>query len=594
VSNKYEYFAERKLIMNKHPEYLLNKISGPKDLKKLSIPEMEELAKEIRTLILEKDAAKGGHLGPDLGIVEATIAYYYVFDAPKDKIVWDVSHQTYPHKMLTGRALAWIDPDHYEDVTPYTNPDESPYDYYAVGHTSTSIALATGMAKARDLMGRHENIMALIGDGSMTGGLAYEGLNNAVIEKHNIVVVVNDNQMSIDENVGGLVTALKKLRDSNGETKENPFTAMGFDYRYVADGNDVKSMIDAFKAVKDVDHPILLHINTLKGKGYEPAIDNEEAHHWVMPFDLKTDKTTVPAPEGPTANSVAMDVMKKHIENGEKIMAIDAAIPGVFGLDEIKNKYPENYHDVGIAEQESVAFAAGMAKEGAVPVLFENSTFLQRAFDQLSHDVAANDLPVVMMVAGGGMSGTSKTHLGIFDQVMISNLPNWIYLAPTTLAEEKDMMEWAIKQRKHPVAIKMPTKRVPAGKDVSRDYSEIKYDIKPGNDVAVLALGDMYEMLGKEVAEKLGASLVNPISANILDTASLDKLADENKVIVTLEDNILDGGFGEKVASYLGDKDVKVLNYGQKRVYTDQVPLKDILKDNRMTVDQIVEDVKNA
>ncbi len=594
MSNKYEYFAERKLIMNKHPEYLLNKISGPKDLKKLSIPEMEELAKEIRTLILEKDAAEGGHLGPDLGIVEATIAYHYVFDAPKDKIVWDVSHQTYPHKMLTGRALAWIDPDHYEDVTPYTNPDESPYDYYAVGHTSTSIALATGMAKARDLMGRHENIMALIGDGSMTGGLAYEGLNNAVIEKHNIVVVVNDNQMSIDENVGGLVTALKKLRDSNGETKENPFTAMGFDYRYVADGNDVKSMIDAFKAVKDVDHPILLHINTLKGKGYEPAIDNEEAHHWVMPFDLKTDKTTVPAPEGPTANSVAMDVMKKHIENGEKIMAIDAAIPGVFGLDEIKDKYPENYHDVGIAEQESVAFAAGMAKEGAVPVLFENSTFLQRAFDQLSHDVAANDLPVVMMVAGGGMSGTSKTHLGIFDQVMISNLPNWIYLAPTTLAEEKDMMEWAIKQRKHPVAIKMPTKRVPAGKDVSRDYSEIKYDIKPGNDVAVLALGDMYEMLGKEVAEKLGASLVNPISANILDTASLDKLADENKVIVTLEDNILDGGFGEKVASYLGDKDVKVLNYGQKRVYTDQVPLKDILKDNRMTVDQIVEDVKNA
>ena len=594
MSNKYEYFAERKLIMNKHPEYLLNKISGPKDLKKLSIPEMEELAKEIRTLILEKDAAEGGHLGPDLGIVEATIAYHYVFDAPKDKIVWDVSHQTYPHKMLTGRALAWIDPDHYEDVTPYTNPDESPYDYYAVGHTSTSIALATGMAKARDLMGRHENIMALIGDGSMTGGLAYEGLNNAVIEKHNIVVVVNDNQMSIDENVGGLVTALKKLRDSNGETKENPFTAMGFDYRYVADGNDVKSMIDAFKAVKDVDHPILLHINTLKGKGYEPAIDNEEAHHWVMPFDLKTDKTTVPAPEGPTANSVAMDVMKKHIENGEKIMAIDAAIPGVFGLDEIKDKYPENYHDVGIAEQESVAFAAGMAKEGAVPVLFENSTFLQRAFDQLSHDVAANDLPVVMMVAGGGMSGTSKTHLGIFDQVMISNLPNWIYLAPTTLAEEKDMMEWAIKQRKHPVAIKMPTKRVPAGKDVSRNYSEIKYDIKPGNDVAVLALGDMYEMLGKEVAEKLGASLVNPISANVLDTASLDKLADENKVIVTLEDNILDGGFGEKVASYLGDKDVKVLNYGQKRVYTDQVPLKDILKDNRMTVDQIVEDVKNA
>ena len=580
--------------MNKHPEYLLNKISGPQDLKKLSIAQMQQLAQEIRTLILEKDAAEGGHLGPDLGIVEATIAYHYVFDAPKDKIVWDVSHQTYPHKMLTGRALAWLDPDHYEDVTPYSNPDESPYDYYAVGHTSTSIGLATGMAKARDLMGNHENIMALIGDGSMTGGLAYEGLNNAAIEKHNLVVVVNDNQMSIDENVGGLVTALKKLRDSNGETKENPFTAMGFDYRYVADGNDIKSMIEAFKAVKDVDHPILLHINTLKGKGYKPAIDEEEAHHWVMPFDLKTDKPLAPASEAPTANSVALDVVSEEIEKGTNLMAINAAIPGVFGLDKIKNKYPDHYTDVGIAEQESVAFAAGAAKEGAVPVLFENSTFLQRAFDQLSHDVAANDLPVVMMVAGGGISGTSKTHLGIFDQVMISNLPNWIYLAPTNLAEEKAMMTWAIKQRKHPVAIKMPTKAVPENGDAQEDYSKITYQIKPGKDVAVLALGDMYAILGEKVAQELNATLVNPVSANILDKDALDKLAKENKVIVTIEDNTLDGGFGEKVASYLGDKDVKVLNYGQKRVYTDQTPLKDILKDNRMTVDQIVEDIKNA
>ncbi|WP_251717252.1 1-deoxy-D-xylulose-5-phosphate synthase [Lactobacillus agrestimuris] len=578
--------------MNQHPDYLLNKINGPEDLKKLDLKQMEKLAEEIRTLILEKDAVEGGHLGPDLGIVEATIAYHYVFNAPKDKIVWDVSHQTYPHKMLTGRALAWLDPDHYEDVTPYSNPDESPYDYYAVGHTSTSIALATGMAKARDLLGEHENIMALIGDGSMTGGLAFEGLNNAAIEKHNLVVVVNDNQWSIDENVGGLVTALKKLRDSNGETEENPFKAMGFDYRYVADGNNIKDMIDAFEAVKDVDHPIVLHINTLKGKGYKPAIDNEEAHHWVMPFDLKDDKTTVPAPEGPTASSIAIDGVIKHINNGEKIMAINAAIPGVFGLDKIKNEYPENYTDVGIAEQESVAFAAGAVKEGAVPVLFENSTFLQRAFDQLSHDVAANDLPVVMMVANGGISGTSKTHLGVFDQVMISNLPNWIYLAPTTLNEEKAMMDWAIKQRKHPVAIKMPSKPVPVGEEVTADFDQIKYQIKPGKKVAILALGDFYE-LGKKVADKLGATLVNPVSANILDKEALDKLAADNELIITLEDNILDGGFGEKVASYLGTK-VKVINYGQKRVYTDQVPLQEIYKENHLTVDQIVEDVEKT
>ena len=575
--------------MNQHPDFLLNQIHGPQDVKQLDLAQMKQLASEIRTLILEKDAVLGGHLGPDLGIVEATIAYHYVFNAPKDKMVWDVSHQTYPHKMLTGRALAWLDPEHYEDVTPYSNPDESPYDYYAVGHTSTSIALATGMARARDLMGGKENIMALIGDGSMTGGLAYEGLNNAAIEKHNLVVVVNDNQMSIDDNVGGLVTALKKLRDSNGQTPENPFTAMGFDYRYVADGNDIEDMIAAFEAVKDVDHPILLHINTLKGKGYEPAIKDEANHHWVLPFDLKTDKTTVPAPDGPTAASVALDEVIKRIKNDEKVLAINAAIPGSFGLDKIKQNYPENYVDVGIAEQESVAFAAGAVKEGAVPVLFESSTFLPRAFDQLSHDVAANDLPVVMLVAGGGISSNSKTHLGIFDQVMVGNLPNWIYLAPTTLNEEKAMLNWAINQRKHPVAIKIPTKPVPMGEEVSADFDKIKYQVKPGKDVAILALGDFYT-LGQEVAEKLNATLINPVSANILDKDSLDKLAKEHELIVTLEDNSLDGGFGQKVASYLGTN--KVLNFGQRCEYTDQVPLKQIYQDNHLTSEQIIADIK--
>ncbi|WP_278956088.1 1-deoxy-D-xylulose-5-phosphate synthase [Lactobacillus apis] len=580
--------------MNKHEDFLLNKIAGPKDVKKLSIPEMEKLAQEIRTLIVEKDAAEGGHLGPDLGIVEATIAYHYVFDAPKDKLVWDISHQTYPHKMLTGRAKAWLDPDHYEDVTPYSNPDESPYDYYAVGHTSTSVALATGMAKARDLMGQHENIMALIGDGSLTGGLAFEGLNNAAIEPHNLVVVVNDNQWSIDKNVGGVVTSLKKLRDSNGQTAENPFKAMGFDYRYVADGNDLSAMIDAFKAVKDVDHPILLHINTLKGKGYEPAVKDEEAHHWVSPFNLEDDQPLAAENQKPTSKSVALDVIKEQIDAGQNIMAINAAIPGVFNLDNFKNEYPANYTDVGIAEQESVAFATGFAKEGGIPVLMENSTFLQRAFDQLSHDTAANDLPVVMLVAGGTISSQSKTHLGIFDQVMISNLPNWIYLAPTTLAEEKAMLEWAIKQKKHPVAIKVP-ENVPETdqQDVITDYSTINYQVKPGKEVAVIGLGAFYQ-LGEKVANKLGATLVNPLSANILDEKALDQLAANYKVIVTLEDNILDGGFGQKVASYLGNKDVKVLNYGQNRVYTDQTPVAEIYQQNHLTLEQIVADVQKS
>lgn len=581
--------------MIEHTDYLLNKVSGPQDLKKLNIDQLEKLADEIRTLIIEKDAVEGGHLGPDLGIVEATIAYHYVFDAPKDKIVWDISHQTYPHKMLTGRAYGWLDPDRYEDVTPYTNPDESPYDYYAVGHTSTSIALATGMARARDMLGKHENIMALIGDGSLTGGLAFEGLNNAAIEKHNLVVVVNDNQMSIDQNIGGVVSSLKKLRESNGETKENPFTSMGFDYRYVSNGNSISDMIAAFKAVKDVDHPILLHINTLKGKGYQPAIDDEEAHHWVSPFDLKTDQPLSAASKEPTADSVILDFLEQHINNKENLLAINAAIPGAFGLDEIKNKYPDHYKDVGIAEQESVAFAAGAVKEGIIPILFENSTFLQRAYDQLSHDVAANDLPVVMLVAGGGISNGSKTHTGIFDNTMISNWPNWQYLAPTTLNELKSMLTWAVKQRKHPVAIKLPTNPLSMGKEINEDYSKIKYDIQKGSEVAIIALGDFYQ-LGEKVRlalkdKKIAASLINPKSASDLDLTTLNQLKEDHKLVITLEDNSLAGGFGEKIASYYGPSTMRVKNFGEQREYTDLEDINSIYKRNHLTVKQLTSDI---
>lgn len=581
--------------MNIHPEFLLNKIKNPQDLKKFSLSEMDKLAEEIRTLIIEKDSVEGGHLGPDLGIVEATIAYHYVFNAPKDKIVWDVSHQTYPHKMLTGRAFGWLDPDRYEDVTPYSNPDESPYDYYAIGHTSTSIALATGMARARDLLGEHENIAALIGDGSLTGGLAFEGLNNAAIEKHNLLIVINDNQMSIDDNVGGVVTALKKLRDSNGKSEDNPFTAMGFDYRYVADGNSIKDMIDAFKATKDVDHPIVLHINTLKGKGYKPAVEHERDHHWVMPFDLKTDESKIKPSGAPTANSVAINFVKDKIESGENILAINAAIPGVFGLIDIKDNYPDHYKDVGIAEQESVAFAAGAVKEGAKPILFENSTFLQRAYDQLSHDVAANDLPITMLVAGGGISAQSKTHLGVFDNMMIANWPNWEYLAPTTLNELRSMLEWANKQGNHPVAIKMPTLKVPMGEKVSEDYSTIHYDVERGSKVAIIGLGDFYQ-LGKKVRDLLkdkgiNASLINPKSVSTLDTESLDNLKKNHELVITLEDNEISGGFGQKIASYYGPTKMMVKNFGEKKEYTDNEKRESIYERNGLLPEQIVDKV---
>lgn len=579
--------------MNQHPEYLLNKIKSPADLKVLSLYEMKQVAGEIRHLIIEKDAAVGGHLGPDLGIVELTIAYHYVFNAPGDKIVWDVSHQTYPHKMLTGRAYAWLDPEAYGKVTPYTDPEESPYDYYAIGHTSTSIALATGMAKARDLLGGSEKIMAVIGDGSLTGGLAYEGLNNAATEKGNLVIVINDNQWSIDKNVGGLPVALKKLRDTNGEASDNLFKAMGFDYRYVADGNSLEAMIAAFQDVKDVDHPVVLHVNTLKGKGYEPALANEEAHHWVSPFNLEDDSQKHPAP-ALTPKKVAVQTIAEAIDRGqENLLAINAAIPGAFNLDGFKEQYPDHYLDVGIAEQESVALAAGFVKAGGRAILFENSTFLQRAFDQLSHDVALSNLPVVMLVGGGGIQANSKTHVGVFDQVMISNLPNWQYLAPTTLAEEKAMINWAIQQKAGPVAIKLPVWPVDEKGSTLEGYQHIHYQKRrAGQDAAILALGDTFN-LGLKAAEELNASLYNPLSANTLDTDCLDHLARHYSVIVTLENNVLDGGFGQKVASYLADQPVLVKSFGEKREYTDvDQSLAEILNRNHLTAEQIVNDVK--
>lgn len=579
--------------MNQHPEYLLNKIKSPADLKVLSLDEMKQVAGEIRHLIIEKDAAVGGHLGPDLGIVELTIAYHYVFNAPGDKIVWDVSHQTYPHKMLTGRAYAWLDPEAYGKVTPYTDPEESPYDYYAIGHTSTSIALATGMAKARDLLGGSEKIMAVIGDGSLTGGLAYEGLNNAATEKGNLVIVINDNQWSIDKNVGGLPVALKKLRDTNGEASDNLFKAMGFDYRYVADGNSLEAMIAAFQDVKDVDHPVILHVNTLKGKGYEPALANEEAHHWVSPFNLEDDSPKHPAP-ALTPKKVAVQTIAEAIDRGqENLLAINAAIPGAFNLDGFKEQYPDHYLDVGIAEQESVALAAGFVKAGGRAILFENSTFLQRAFDQLSHDVALNNLPVVMLVGGGGIQANSKTHVGVFDQVMISNLPNWQYLAPTTLAEEKAMINWAIQQKAGPVAIKLPVWPVDEKGSTLEGYQHIHYQKRrAGQGAAILALGDTFN-LGLKAAEELNASLYNPLSANTLDTDCLDHLARHYSVIITLENNVLDGGFGQKVASYLADQPVLVKSFGEKREYTDvDQSLAEILNRNHLTAEQIVNDVK--
>lgn len=584
--------------MNQHPNYILNQINSPKDVKNLTIDDLKKVATEIRQLVVEKDAAIGGHVGPNLGIVETTIAFHYVFDSPKDKVVWDISHQSYPHKMLTGRKEAFLDPDHYRDVTGYSNQDESEHDYFKVGHTSTSIALATGMAKARDMKDENGNIVAVIGDGSMSGGLALEGLNNAAKLKSNLIIIFNDNQMSIDDVNGGMYKMFAELRETNGQSSNNLFKAMGLDYRYVDNGNDLETMISVLEEVKDIDHPIVVHINTLKGEGYQPAIERKREFHWHVPFNVEDDSTKNVA-TGESYNKLILDELGRQIDDGKPIMAINAAIPGAFDLVPFKEKYPDNYDDVDIAEQYSITYATGLAANGARPVVFHNSTFLQRAYDQLEHDMALNGYPVVMLVKGGHITENSNTHQGIFDIGMISSIPNLEYLAPTNAEELISMLRWALTQTDKSVVIREPITEVRHG-EADDDYTEINYRVaNQGEKVAILGLGAFYK-LGEDVQRKLkedlniDATLINPISATTLDVETLNNLKKDHELVVTLEDASMVGGFGEKVDHFYANSEMKVLNFGAQKELTDMVPVEELYDRYHLNPEQIVDDIKRV
>lgn len=559
------------------------------------MPELKQLANEMRQLVLEKDAAISGHVGPNLGAMEATIAFHYVFDSPKDKIIWDISHLAYGHKMLTGRKEAFLDPDHYHDVSGYSAPDESEHDFFTVGHTSTSVALAVGMAKARDVLGQQGNIVAFIGDGSLSGGLAFEGLNNASVLKSNLIIIVNDNQMSIAENQGGLYQALADLRASNGHAKNNFFTAMGFDYHYVSDGNDLKAMITAFEEVKDSTSPVVLHINTLKGKGYQPAVNNKERFHWSNPFDLKTGRL-LKQPSGESYAQIIMDELDKQVKAGQPIVAMNAAIPGTFKLHEFEAKHPDRYLDTGIAEQDCLTEAAGLAKGGAKPVVFQNSTFMQRAYDQLSHDVALNDLPVIIMV-NGGINGGSKTHLGIFDIPYLNTIPNINYLHPSNQAELLAMLRWALAKAKHPVAIRIPSQPVVLGTALQEDFAPSHYDLVcEGKTVALLGLGKFAQLAVKtaELLAKKGqqVTVVKPYSATSLDEECLSGLEAKHRLVVTLEDASIVGGFGSLVSQFYADKAMKVLNYGAAKEFTDNISQAELYKQFHLTPELLAQDIE--
>lgn len=577
---------------------ILDKINNPKDVKKLSIEQMNLLSDDIRRGILNHSNLLSGHLGPDLGIVEATIALHYVFNSPKDKIVFDVSHQTYPHKMLTGRKGAFLDPLNHKEITGYSNPNESEHDFFTLGHTSTSISLTTGMAKARDLKGEKYNIVDVIGDGSLSGGEALEGLSNAAILNSNYILIVNDNEMAIAPPNGGLFKALTELRNTNGQSPNNIFKALGYDYYYVEEGNNVEKLIEVFKKVKDTNKPTVVHIHTLKGKGYEPAEQNKEKYHYVLQGFLDG---KIKTPEGSYASITADYILKKK-QKDKSIVAVTPATPGVSGFTpEFREKMGNNYTDVDIAEQHAVGYVSGIAANGGKPVLAVMSSFIQRAYDQLSQDLAINKAPATILVFNGGISGSDVTHLGIFDIPLISNIPDVVYLAPTNKEEYFAMMDWAIEQKQYPVAIRVPNGNlVSTGKKDTTDYSKLNtYKVtNKGEKVAIIGEGNFYQLAvdtQKELKEKLGinATVVNPVYLTGIDEKLLEELKQNHEIVVTLEDGCLDGGYSEKITRFYGNSDMKVLNYGAKKEFTDRISLPELLTRYRLTKEQITEDVQN-
>ena len=576
----------------------IKKIQSPKDIKSLSLAELPTLCDQLRDALMFKLSRHGGHIGPNLGMVEATVALHYVFDAPEDKIVFDVSHQTYVHKMLTGRIEAFIDPAHFDDVTGFTEPGESPYDLFTIGHTSTAVSLAGGMAKARDLTGGKENVVVIVGDGSLSGGEAFEGLDYAAELGSNFIVIVNDNDMSIAENHGGLYDNLRLLRHTDGQAELNYFKTFGYDYRYVKDGNNVEELVKAFAAVKNIDHPVVVHINTQKGKGYAPAEADRETFHFGAPFDIATGH--------PLHISEAEDygdITAKHLiammKKDPSVCAITAGTPGVIGFNPAERREAgRQFIDVGIAEQEAVALASGLAKGGAKPFFGVVSSFVQRAYDQLSQDVAVNNTPAVFGIFYATLYGMNDvTHLGWFDIALISNIPNIVYLAPTCKEEYLAMLDWAMNQQEHPVALRVPgTRVVETGRTFSTDYSDLnKYLVdKRGRDVAVIAAGAFHQLGEAAVAQLeakgIDATLINPRYLSGLDEKLLDELKADHRVVITLEDGILDGGFGEKIARYYGTDAMKVKCYGLKKEFADAYDYAEMARANHLQPDLIAAD----
>lgn len=580
---------------------LIERINEATDVKKFKVDELDKLAAEIREALFNRLTKIGGHFGPNFGIVEAEIALHYVFNSPTDQFVFDVSHQSYPHKILTGRKAGYIYEDHFSEDSGYTNPDESEHDLFNVGHTSTSISLATGLVKARDLKGEKRNVIALIGDGSLSGGEAMEALNVAGSElDSNLIIIVNDNEMAIAENHGGIYKNLSKLRETKGRAENNIFKAFGLDYMYVENGNDIPTLIDAFKKVKDIEHPIVVHIHTEKGLGYKIAEENKEAWHWCMPFNRETGLSTIDFGDGEDYTSITADYIVKKVKKDKDVLVITPAMPMAVGLSpELREELGNQYIDVGIAEEQAVAMASGAAKNGAKPLVVTNMTFIQRTYDQISQDVCINNNPVTILLNYTSFAGlTDVTHLGIFGISAFSNIPNLVILAPSSKSEYINMLDWSLDQKEHPVMILIPGNEV-TERESDKDYDNIgKFKVeKQGEKAAIIALGDFYQMgesLAAAVKEELGftPTLINPRFASALDTDLLEEIGHNHSLVVTLEDGIVDGGFGHKIAAFYSASNVKVKNYGLEKKFYDRYNPAELLKELGMTNEAMVNDIK--
>lgn len=580
---------------------MIENINNPMELKKLNFDELKILASEVRKTLLRKASVCGGHVGSNLGIVEITIALHYVFQSPIDKFVFDVSHQCYTHKILTGRKSAFLNPMFYSEVSGFTNPAESEHDLFRIGHSATSISLACGLAKARDIKNAKENIIAIIGDAALGGGEAFEGLNFAGSELcSNLIIIVNDNQMSIADNHGGLYKNLKELRDSSGLCNHNIFKSLGLDYRYVENGNDLESIISVLTEINNIDHPIIIHVNTKKGKGYKFSEEDKEDWHWRRPFNLETGELTHPF-NGESYDKILNDFLLEKMSKDRAVVAFVAGVPLTAAFTKEKRMIAgKQFVDVGIMEEHAISMAAGVAANGGKPVFTTDCTFYQRVYDQIAQDVCINKLPVTMLIRNATVWGmTDVTHLGFFDIALFSNIPNLVYLAPTNREEYFAMLDWSIEQKEHPVAIKIPRYVLNAKYEINKAFDDInKFQIvEQGNKVAILALGDFFEigenirMILKEKAN-ISATLINPRFASGVDTDMLTNLQKDHSIFITLEDGIIEGGFGQKISSFLGEsKNISIKNYGLKKKFLDRYNIKDVMIKNRLVPELIVDDI---